>query len=344
MKTLIYGTGAVGAYLGVKLALAGDSVTFLARPRIVQDFQNGVEISGDDDPGTIRSPRVVETLAAALEYETPDVIYLTVKAYDVADAASHIADKLPRSTAVLSLTNGIGSLDLLSQTLHSDQIIPATLTTAVQLFPQGNIKVARRRGLGLAGNHPLIPALLHDLDKAGFRTQFNSDPRSLKWSKLLTNIISNCTSAILNMPPTLVFQNRFLFRLEVEALREALKIMRALNIQVVNLPGVPIRLMATLLRFPAFLIRPILTRAITGGRGEKMPSFHGDVGRGRSEVEWLNGAIVREGQELGIPTPANQVLLDTLLDLVHNRVQPKEFAQQPGSLLRLARDARVPGM
>ncbi|MFN3490844.1 MAG: ketopantoate reductase family protein, partial [Anaerolineales bacterium] len=73
-----------------------------------------------------------------------------------------------------------------------------------------------------------------------------------------------------------------------------------------------------------------------GGRGNKMPSFHIDLysGRGKSEVEYLNGAVVREGKKLGIAAPANELLTNTLLSLTKKEIPLEEFANQPEKLLK----------
>jgi 2-dehydropantoate 2-reductase len=157
----------------------------------------------------------------------------------------------------------------------------------------------------------------------------------MKWSKLLTNLPANASSAILDMTPAEVYALADLFRLEQAMLREALAVMRAHGIHVVDLPGTPVRLLALAARLPAAAARPLLARAIGAGRGAKMPSFHIDLhgGRGRSEVGWLNGAVVRFGAQAGVPTPVNQLLTDTLSALTRSEMPLDAFARQPARLL-----------
>jgi 2-dehydropantoate 2-reductase len=80
-----------------------------------------------------------------------------------------------------------------------------------------------------------------------------------------------------------------------------------------------------------------MKKAVGGGRGGKMPSFHIDLhsGRGKSEVEYLNGAVVRAGEQTGIATPVNRVLTDTLLQLTARNIPLEAFSNQPERLLRL---------
>jgi 2-dehydropantoate 2-reductase len=158
----------------------------------------------------------------------------------------------------------------------------------------------------------------------------------MKWSKMLTNLLANASSAILDLTPREIFSDRRLFRLEVEQLREALQVMRRLGIRVVNLPGTPVRALAFAIRFlPLGLSRPLLAKAVGSGRGAKMPSFYIDLhaGRGLSEVDSLNGAVVRFGEQVGVPTPVNHLLNETLLALSRGEVPLSAYARQPEKLL-----------
>ena len=120
----------------------------------------------------------------------------------------------------------------------------------------------------------------------------------MKWSKLLTNLTGNATSAILDEPVSTLFADRRLYEVEIAVLRECLAVMAALGFRPVDLPGTPVRALALAAsRLPRFIAQPALTRALGGGRGDKMPSFHIDLhgGRGQTEVRFLNGAVVRYG-------------------------------------------------
>jgi 2-dehydropantoate 2-reductase len=166
----------------------------------------------------------------------------------------------------------------------------------------------------------------------------------MKWSKLLTNIISNASSAITGWSPNEVFSHPDLYRLEVEALRETVRVMRAKGITPVNLPKVPVSLLSFGIFLPSRITQNILGSIVTKGRGSKRPSFHYDIGRSRSEVKWLNGAVVMEGELLDLPTPANRVLTETMLSLVENAEKHKQFRHRPDQLLHRAEKAGVPGI
>jgi 2-dehydropantoate 2-reductase len=157
----------------------------------------------------------------------------------------------------------------------------------------------------------------------------------MKWSKMLTNLIANPTSAILDITAGEVFANKDLYKLEIEMLRECLAVMKAQDLEVVDLPGTPVRALAFATTLPLWLSKPLLGRAAGAGRGGKMPSFHIDLhsGRGKSEVEYLHGAVVRAGDKFNVPTPVNKVLTETLLALTNKEIPLEEFANRPEKLL-----------
>jgi 2-dehydropantoate 2-reductase len=111
--------------------------------------------------------------------------------------------------------------------------------------------------------------------------------------------------------------------------------MAAQGFRVVDLPGTPVRALALATRLPLWLSKPLLSRAAGAGRGGKMPSFHIDLhsGRGKSEVEYLHGAVVRAGEKCNVPTPVNRVLTEILVALTNKQMSQQEFAHKPENLL-----------
>jgi 2-dehydropantoate 2-reductase len=337
MHYLIYGTGAVGGLIGGQLALSGQQVTFLARPRVAEVLQSdGLTIQAHGKITRLEQPSAVTNLDAAFADHHPDVIILAVKAYDCLSAASDIQAVGKGKTPVLSMLNGVGNEENLASILGEDRVLSGTLTTAVQHVEPGLIRVERERGIGLVQDRSIISTIAAEMRQAGFEVQLFEDHRRMKWSKLMTNIVSNATSAIVGWPPDQIFAHSGLARLEIEALRETVRVMRSMGINPQNLPGVPVALLGRAIFLPPVITRPILGKVVAKGRGGKMPSFQYDIGRGRSEVEWLNGGVVKEGTRKEIPTPINQLLTEIMLELIQNRIAPRVFSDQPDELLRRA--------
>jgi 2-dehydropantoate 2-reductase len=157
----------------------------------------------------------------------------------------------------------------------------------------------------------------------------------MKWSKMLTNLLANPASAILDMSAGEIYARADLYKMEIDMLRECLTVMEAQNIEVVDLPGTPVKALAFATQLPLWLSKPLLGRAAGAGRGSKMPSFHIDLhsGRGKSEVDYLHGAVVRAGEQANVPTPVNRLLTETLLALTNGEITLEKYAHKPEKLL-----------
>ena len=183
-----------------------------------------------------------------------------------------------------------------------------------------------------------IAGLLADI---GFRVRTYRDWRAMKWSKLLLNMLANAIPAILDWPLEKAYANRDLYELERVALSEAQAVMRRMGIRAVSLPGYPVWLLARMLcALPATATYPLFRRMVLLGRGGKPPSLHIDLaqGRERSEVEFLNGAVVRAGEKLDVPTPVNRALYETLSAIARHEIAWAEYKGQAERLIRRARN------
>ena len=340
LRFLCFGVGAIGTYIGNSLELSGQEVVFLDRPEVADTVRrSGLRLTLKENDYSVFEPDVVSSLDEALTHGPFDIAILAVKCYDTQVLAESLKPYIVALPPFLCLQNGVENETVLAGVLGEDKIIAGTITSAVGRRASGDIVLERLRGLGVAADHPFSPALCNVLDTAGLRARLYSNPASLKWSKMLTNLLSNASSAILDMNAADVFSHRGLFALEMSQIREALLVMNALGIPVTDLPGTPVRALTWAIRhLPLALSQSLLMRAVAQGRGGKMPSFHIDLhsGRGRSEVDYLNGAVVRYGKQAGVHTPINAFLNRTLLDLTSGALELNTYARQPDKFLQAA--------
>ena len=286
------------------------------------------------------SVEFISSLTDAARQAPYDFAVYALKSFDTTAFISTLDPYLSSMPPVLCLSNGVDNEQALEKALGADRVIAGTVTSSVGRRELGNINLERLRGVGVADGHPLSLFLQEAMNNAGLNARVIRHAVDMKWSKMLTNLPANATAAILDMTAAEVFAHPGLFRLEMAMLREALAVMRAHAIRVVDLPGVSVRALSFGISLPEFLARPLLTKAIGGGRGGKMPSFHIDLhsGRGKSEVEFLNGAVVCYGQEREIPTPVNKGLTRILSALTRGERSLVEFTHQPESLLEELED------
>lgn len=349
MRILIYGAGAVGCFLGGQLALAGNDVVLLGRDRL----RTAVERSGGltmtlENGVTHKLPVTVVTSAGEAFASGPfDWVAFTMKAYDTPDAIREIMAISPALPApIVCFQNGIGNEGLLRTVFGEEMVLEATLTTPVSTPTPGTVIEEKARGIAVATDKPFAESVRGSFEASPFEQIYHPSGASIKWSKLVSNIIANATCAILDMPPGEVYRNRDLYRIEIAALREAFDIMNRYEIEVIDLPGTSIRTLTFGVQsIPSFVLKPILTAKVAGGRGDKLPSLQLAVRQGssRTEVAWLNGAVVNAADQLKRYTPVNHILALTLSDLVAGRLDRTIYRHNPDMLLTTLRVATGPG-
>jgi 2-dehydropantoate 2-reductase len=338
---LIFGAGAIGTYVGGSLAISGNRVVFVEQAKAVNELRaRGLRLDLSNDQNAVfnihdSSVSFATTLKEAFESAPFDLGIFALKSFDTKvalETMKPLADKIP---PLVCLSNGVDNEASIAAVFGKDRVIAGSVATAIGRRGVGDIILERMRGVGVEDGHPLSLFVIELMNGAGLNAHPYKSGLNMKWSKMLSNLPANATSAILNMTASEVFAHPALFRMEMRMLRECLNVMKANHIHVVDMPRVPVRALAFGSRLPDFITRPLMVKAIGGGRGAKMPSFHIDLysGRGKSEVEWLNGAIVRYGQKTSVATPVNKLLTETLQALTQGTLALETYSGQPDKLL-----------
>lgn len=339
MRFLFLGAGAIGTYVGGSLAAAGHRVTYSEQPSAAEVIaEQGLRLTRDGHSVPVRDFTVFGSAAEALAAGPHEVVVFALKSFDTGAALDGLQATGLDLPPILSLQNGVDNEPLIADRLGADRVITGTVTTAVSKPGIGQVVEEKRRGIGIALDHPLGARIVEALNDASLNGVGYARPGPMKWSKLLTNLTGNATSAILDEPVSVLFADRRLYEVEIAVLRECLAVMAALGYRPVDLPGTPVRALALAAsRLPRLIAQPALRRALGGGRGDKMPSFHIDLhsGRGQTEVRFLNGAVARYGAEHGVPTPVNTVLTETLEALSSGEQSLETYRHNPAALLAL---------
>lgn len=345
-NVLIIGAGAIGCLVGGKLAMASQRVTLAGRRAFVEQVRaQGLKLIDEQGAHTARNVRPVASIQEAYDRSESafDLAIFTVKSYDTAAAAAEYRQALSETGApppiFLSVQNGVGNEESIAQIADRAAVVAGSITTPVSVIGPGAIRVDKPRyGLGLAswrGAEAALGDVCALMELAGFVVQRYGSAASMKWTKLLMNMMGNATCAILDESPEIVFADNRMVDIEIAAWREALAVMAASHIAPVDLDGYPFGKLAPLIRYaPKALLRPVLRKQIGRARGGKMPSLHIDLhaNKGNSEVRWLNGAVVEKGRQVGASTPVNALLTDTLLRLIEH---PEERPSWKGAHDRL---------
>jgi 2-dehydropantoate 2-reductase len=335
-RFFIFGAGAIGTYIGFHLLKGNHKVVFLEREKDASEIERrGLSMDIQGKGYHIPAPKIVSDLNH-LKQESYDLAIMAVKAYHLREIISELETIKESLPPILSLLNGVESEHILGEYFGHDKIIPGTVTTAVDRKEKGVIVVQRVRGVGVAGDHPLVPEITKAFNQSGLTTEKYHRSDDMKWSKLILNQLGNASAAILNMSPAAIFKDPDLFRMEREAILETVSVMEQQNIKVVNLPGIPVVFLISLFKYlhPA-LSQPLLSNLLGKGRGVKKPSFHIDLdsGKGKCEVNHLNGAVARAGKSLNCPTPVNSTLTRILMDLISKKESTDKYDHNPQLLM-----------
>ncbi len=347
MRVVIIGAGAIGSYLGAALAQAGHRVGLLGRPAYVERvrthgiaiLRGGVERVTADVAVDDRLEPLIDSLGGV------ETALVTAKAFDTAEDCRLLQPWLGGGLErVVLVQNGVGGDEIAAGILPADTLVTGVVTQVVAVRDVARYEVlGRKGGLCLAPwlpDGPPVAPLVELFVGAGLPCSAYSDARSMRWSKLLLNMLANAVPAIVDLPVAEVYADDTLYALEIAAYREALAVMHAAEVRPSALPGYPVPLLARLLgQGPNVLVRAFLRRTVGGARGGKKPSLQGDLERGRrdSEVLFLNGAVAREGARLGVPTPVNETIAAVLVGLAEGSLARDAFRRAPAALAERAR-------
>lgn len=340
MEILVFGAGAVGGYLGGRLAHAGYDVTLVARAQAAAAIQKHGLTVVEAGQQYSSNPKVVTTFRQAMvDNADYDLILVCMKSYDAEAALNEIVAFCPSPPPLITLQNGIGIEEMFVEEFGAERIIAGSLTTPISHEAYRMIIVERTdRGLALAPTlaDQDITRWVNLFSGTGMNCLGLDDYRSMKWSKAMLNMIGNATSAILNRHPKVVYDYRPTYLIEKDMLKETASVMRAQKLKSLDLPGVPTgRLLFSIKWLPDMIVQPTLTNIIATGRGNKLPSFHLDLvsGKSENEVYYHNGAVARSGEALEIKTPVNNALNDILLKIAHKEIEYELFDGKPKRLV-----------
>ncbi|MBI3241917.1 MAG: 2-dehydropantoate 2-reductase [Chloroflexi bacterium] len=335
MNILVYGAGAIGGYIGGSLILTGHHVTFIARPGQAEVLnKRGLALFYRDKAYKAQPLLTVTNPAEALTGDNYDCIIIALKSFDTETVIADLK-AIGKPPPILCLQNGVDNEPKLAAAFGAENVLAGTVLTAVANPKSGVIVVEKKRGAGIVGGHPLSQRLAAALSSSGVFTKLYPNAEAMKWTKLLTNLMGNATAAICDVSTEKVFTHPGLYAIEIGALKEALAVMRAKGLAAVALPRSPTLQLAFALQYlPPRLYQPAFRQALAGGRGKKKPSLHLDLiaGKARTEISYLNGAVARHAEALGLRAPINHALTEMLEGIVAGRISWDEYRGKPDKL------------
>ena len=300
MRILIAGTGGVGGYFGACLARAGHEVVFLARGKNLAALQSsGITVESIDGDFHLSHITAVESVAGL---DPVAVVLVTVKSYDTATIARQIAPLVGEDTVVLSLQNGIENESLLASELDLPPLMGAMTEIGAELVSPGIVRHVAEGTIvfGEMTGHesPRGRALAELFTAAGVRHRLSLEMPLMLWSKLSWNAAHNAVTAITHTTAG-----------AAAGIPATVEVLRAAMHEVVAVA-----------RAQGILLEPArVDTTIAFSRdhlGTLRTSMLQDLERGRRlEYDAINGAVIRFGETVGVPTPVNRTLYGLLAGL-----------------------------
>ncbi len=286
MKIAIVGAGAVGSYYGAMLALAGHSVTMIGRPAHVSAMQeHGLVLQTAQG---IRSASVSATADPA-GVRAAEAVLFCVKSDDTVRAAEETSTFIQPDAAVLSLQNGVDNAERLEVVLGRS-VIATAVYVAAELSAPGRVK-HNGRGELVIGNHPSSQVMAKIFDDAGIPAEISENVKSVLWAKLTVNCAYNALCAVAQLPYGRMIEVEGVRDVMADVVAECLAVARALQVCL-----------------PDDMLTKVLNLA--SAMPNQFSSTAWDIKHGkRSEIEYLNGFVVRTAGKLGMAVPANRLLL-----------------------------------
>jgi 2-dehydropantoate 2-reductase len=296
-RVAVMGAGAVGCFYGAMLARAGHAVTLIGRPATVMAVQrDGLVLEMD---GHIKH-RPVQASDDAAALHDADLVLCCVKSGDTESAALQMAPHLQPGALVMSLQNGVDNAATLADRLPC-RVLPTVVYVAVALAGPGHVRHSGRGDLaigalpgGKQSSVPEWPTLQSVVDlfaSALVPVRIVPDVAVELWAKLLVNCAYNAISALTQLPYARLAAVPEIRVLQEQVVQEVIAVAAASGVSL-----------------PPEASREAVTR-IAVSMPLQLSSTAQDLARRKpSEIDHLNGSIVRRGRELGVPTPANQAL------------------------------------
>lgn len=311
MSTLIFGAGAIGQWLGALLFSSGTPVQLHVRPGVAKHLDKYGGVIINDAPPV---PVPFSQDLSELEGKQFESVIVTVKTYAVEAALTDLAKAGVSFGNLISFQNGWGTEKHYLSTFPNREIWVATTTRAVGMEGPGRLLPAEKGGLAIAPwSGRAFDGIPNCFKRVKIPLSVLERGIDLKWSKLLLNVIGNATGAVTGLAPPQLADHPRLMKAELQLARETLAVGRALGVRRSDLPGFPVKILSGALeKLPLRIVSPVIAARMRRARGDKLPSLFYDLEEPSrpTELDHMNGAVVAEGQRLGVPTPKQKALVD----------------------------------
>jgi 2-dehydropantoate 2-reductase len=323
MRMIVYGAGAIGSVVGGYLHNSGhETVLVCSKAHAEAISRDGLKITGVQGDYDLDVPAVAEV--SAIDFREDDILLLTTKTHDTEAAIEKLGDAA-KGLVVICFQNSVRNEEMAAP--HFKRVYGGIAFFGAKYLEPGKVIHTAENSLGIGlypkGLDETVSAVEEILTRASFSVTAYPNIMAVKWAKLFRNL-NNALFAITNlsvMEGIKYEDSRFLM---ADTIDEALVVTERAGIEILPLAGhQPPEKMVESLRRPGdrdFDVPPEDELSLR-------PSTWQDLylKRGRTEVEYFNGEIVRLGEELGIPTPLNSLMVQIVNRMASEKMTPGAY-------------------
>lgn len=299
MKIAVLGAGALGCSIGGTLAQAGHAVTLINRNRAHVDAINtaGLRMRTAQGEVTVRT----RAATSALGLGPQDLVVVLVKSFHTQEAMAGALELVAPDTVVLSLQNGLGHEDILAELVGRERLLAGKTYAGGVLLGPGHVIAGVPGKETLIGEldgrtTPRARAICEAFNAAGLVTTLSNNIQGIIWDKLLVNVATGALAAITRLTYGPLYQLPEVEATAIAAVQEAMEVARA--------SGVPLTTPDA---------RAAWTKASAGLPADFKTSMLQSLEKGSiTEIDFINGAVVRRGEQFGVATPVNRTLVACL--------------------------------
>ncbi|MDP8993645.1 MAG: 2-dehydropantoate 2-reductase [Pseudomonadota bacterium] len=325
-----FGAGSVGCFIGAAWQGAGLPVSFIGRDSIKRDVDsNGITIS-DIDGARLHLPAGSVDFATQVEaLGKGGAIALCVKSYDTEAAAREIARHARKGVPIISFQNGVSNVAILREALPDFEIVQGMVPFNIAYLGSG------RWHKGVAGelvaeSTPLTDAIAARVGRRMGQLRTTGDAEGLAWGKLLINL-NNAVNALSGKSLIEQLGDRDYRRVVAASMLEALDLMKQAGIRPAKLGPIAPELLPHAIAAPDFLFRNTILKAQRIDPHARS-SMADDLAAGRrTEIDYLNGEVVKLAKSLGRKAPVNYAILSLVKQAeagVEKRWEARELRDQ----------------
>ena len=337
LNVAVLGAGSVGCYLGGQLAGAGALVQFVGRERFKQALdQNGLNLTH-----YLRAPIIIprDKFQFNLNLDTAspiDIVLVTVKSQDTEEAGTLLAKSLSKDTLIISFQNGVGNADRLRKVMAGFKVLTGMVPFNVTSKKAGYFHCGTEGDLILERDDTnLSRQLAACFDKAGQACLVSDDIKAVQWGKLLVNL-NNGMNTLSGVPLKTGLVQRDYRKAMALMIEEALSVVQKVGIVPAKFGKSSAQSMIKILRLPNFLYQPIMDRVLKIDETARS-SMLDDLELGRtSEIDYLQGEIVRLAASSGQKAPINQIILERVHEAFRQGVSPMMTGSEILAVIRNA--------